>query len=53
MVQPSSSLPSSVSDTLEAMVGPSLEDLTLDDISATTHLDTADTPEAEVQDVHT
>ena len=48
VIQQASSLPSSVSDTLEAMVGPSLEDLTLDDISASTHLDTADTPEAEV-----
>jgi hypothetical protein len=45
-VQQASSLPSSVSDTLEAMVGPSLDDLTLDDI--TTTLDSADTPEAEV-----
>jgi hypothetical protein len=44
-VQQASSLPSSVSDTLEAMVGPSLDDLTLDDI--TTTLDSADTPEAE------
>ena len=47
LVQQASSLPSSVSDTLEAMVGPSLDDLTLDDI--TTTLDTADTPEAEVK----
>ena len=47
MVQPSS-LPSSVSETLEAMVGTSLDDLSLDDLVNTTIQDAAETPEVEV-----